>query len=165
MRNVIREEVWETNSSSVHTVTIGKPHMIWFYKSLNPIIEITIGEYGWDGDPLDTDTEKLEYAMAMVLNTEYPDFNPYDEDFEVNQDVLEALPGYQMLINAIRLHRNCSKVVISKNKHSYYPYGYIDHQSCEDYTSLQDFLDDWGIDAERFLFDNGVTVWIDNDHH
>ena len=164
MRNVVRKQVWETNSSSVHTVTIDNtPDMI--YEAANPVIEVTIGEYGWDGDPLVFFKEKLAYAMAMVLNTEYPGFYAYDEDFEINQDVLEELPGYQTLINAIRLHQDCDKIVINKNKHSYYPYGYIDHQSYEDYTSLQDFLDDWGIDAERFLFDNGVTVWIDNDNH
>lgn len=159
-----RENVFETNSSSMHTVTVrGKGDINNCYR-INDIIKVYPDEYGWDGDPCNDFDSKLAYAMSMMLHTEYPGFNQYDEMFEVDQDILEDLQGYKILIDAIREHGKCEKIVVGRSG-GYYPYGYIDHQSYEDYHSLQDFLDDWNVDAERFLFDDGVTVWIDNDNH
>lgn len=165
MKRAIRSNVWETNSSSMHTVTVRGKRNINNYNHINNIIEVYLHEYGWDGDPCDDFMSKLAYAMSMVLNTEYPSFNSYDDDFVVDQEILEELPGYKTLINAISEHGYCEKIVIKRWNGHYYPYGYIDHQSCEDYHSLQDFLDDWNVDAERYLFDDGVVVWIDNDNH
>ena len=165
MKRVMRSNVWETNSSSMHTVTVrGKRNINSNYR-INNVIEIYLEEYGWDGDPCDDLSSKLAYAMSMVLHTEYPSFNHYDEDFIVDQEILEELPGYQLLLNAIREHGYCEKIVIKRRDGAYYPYGYIDHQSFEDYSSLQDFLDDWHVDAETLLFDDNVTIWIDNDNH
>lgn len=161
-RKVIRSSMFETNSSSCHTVSVRGREMYTNY-SINSI-EITLDEYGWDGDPCDDFRSKLAYALSMVLHTEYPSFNPYDDNFIVEQEVLEQLEGYKTLLNAIRLHGKCEKIHINKTR-GWYPYGYIDHQSHEDYNSLQEFLDDWNVSAERFLFDDGVVVHIDNDNH
>jgi len=165
MKRVMRDNVWETNSSSMHTVTVRGKRNINNHYRINDIIEVYLDEYGWDGDPCDDFMSKLAYAMSMVLHTEYPSFNHYDEDFIVDQEILEELPGYQLLINAIREHGYCERIVIKRRDGAYYPYGYIDHQSFEDYSSLQDFLDDWHVDAETLLFDDNVTIWIDNDNH
>lgn len=165
MRRVMRSNVWETNSSSMHTVTIqGKRNINQYYR-VDDMIEVSLDEYGWNGYPCDDFMSKLAYAMSMVLHTEYPGFSSYDDDFVVDQDTLEELPGYKLLIDAIREHGYCEKIVIKRRDGAYFPYGYIDHQSCEYYSSLRDFLDDWNVDAEQFLFADNVTVWIDNDNH
>ena len=165
MKRVIRSNIWETNSSSSHSVAVhGERSLTDYYDKKGPeVLEVHLGEYGWSGDTCDTFLSKLEYALSMVLHTEYPDFSHYD-DFIVDQKVLEDLDGYRMIMDAIRKHFNCESILICRNN-GYYPYGYIDHQSYEDYSSLQDFLDDWNVDIERFLFDNGVYVLIDNDNH
>ena len=106
---------------------------------------------------------KLAYALSMVLHTEYPNFEYWDEHFVVDQEVLEQLEGYKTLLNAIRIHGRCENIHIKRTQ-GWYPYGYIDHQSYEDYNSLQDFLDDWHIDAEKFLFNDNVVVYILNDN-
>lgn len=165
MKRVMRSNVWETNSSSMHTVTVQGKRNINEYYRISDIIEVRLDEYGWSGDPCDDFMSKLAYAMSMVLHTEYPGFSSYDDDFVVDQDTLEELPGYKLLIDAIREHGYCEKIVIKRRDGAYFPYGYIDHQSYEDYSSLQDFLDDWNVDAEQFLFADNVTVWIDNDNH
>lgn len=164
----VRYNVWETNSSSSHTVSVrGKRNVDGDYYNCctqsNRIIKVGLDEYGWHGDPCDNFQSKLAYALSMVLNTEYPNFRYYDEDFVINQDTLEKCEGYQIILNAIRRHMDVFGILIER-KHDYYPYGYIDHQSCEDYHSLQDFLDDWNVDIERFLFDDGVVVLILNDN-
>lgn len=164
MKRVARQNVWETNSSSMHTVTVrGKKNMIRY--RFPTVIELWLGEYGWNGDPCYEFQTKLEYAMSMILHTEYPGFNQYDENFVVDQNILEGLDGYNKLIEAIRKHGECDAIIINRYNGDIYPYGYIDHQSYEDYNSLQDFLDYWNIDAERLLFDDAVVVWIDNDNH
>ena len=165
MKRVMRSNVWETNSSSMHTVTVQGKRNINEYYRISDIIEVRLDEYGWSGAPCDDFMSKLAYAMSMVLHTEYPGFSSYDDNFVVDQDTLEELPGYKLLIDAIREHGYCEKIVIERRDGAYFPYGYIDHQSYEDYSSLQDFLDDWNVDAEQFLFADNVTVWIDNDNH
>ncbi len=165
MKRVMRSNVWETNSSSMHTVTIQGKRSINQYYRVDDMIEVSLDEYGWNGCPCDDFMSKLAYAMSMVLHTEYPGFSSYNDDFVVDQNTLEELPGYKLLIDAIREHGYCEKIVIKRRDGAYFPYGYIDHQSCEDYSSLRDFLDDWNVDAEQFLFADNVTVWIDNDNH
>lgn len=163
VKKVSRRGIWETNSSSSHVVSIEKERRDTTY-NMSGDIEIYLDEYGWEGDPCDDILTKLEYAMSMVLHTEYSGFN-WDKDFVVDQNKLEGCAGYKLLLDALNTHGNkCDKVVIKKKTHTFYPYGYIDHQSCG-YKSLQDFLNDWDIDAERFLWDDNVVVWIDNDNH
>jgi len=43
--------------------------------------------------------------------------------------------------------------------------GYIDHQSHEDYESLQDFLDDYKTTIEDIILDDGIRIIIDNDNY
>lgn len=168
MKKVIRNGCFETNSSSMHSVTVrgkydyNKRHISMMLDD-NGYLEIRLDEYGWNGDPCDNWRDKLSYALCMVLSTEYPNNIIYDEYGTVDQGVLENLHGYQTLLAAIREHGYCDGIKILK-RNSWHPYGYIDHQSCE-YNSLQDFLDDWNVDAERYLFDDGVVVLIDNDNH
>ena len=166
MKRVIRRGLWESNSSSMHTVTIrGKWDGDVRHYNTDEVLEVTLDEYGWNGDPCDGFESKLAYALSMVLYTEYPGFNPYDEDFTIDYDVLEGLDGYQKLLKAVRNHCNYRIILIRKRHNDFYPYGYIDHQSVEGYSSLQDFLDDWNIDIERFLYDGNVVIHIDNDNH
>lgn len=166
MRKVIRYAIWESNSSSMHTLSVrGKRNVDSSYYPSNVNIEIRLDEYGWNGYPCDDFHSKLAYAMSMVLHTEYPGFKYYNEDFIIDQDTLESLDGYKLLLDAINKHVKCERVIIKRNNSAFYPYGYIDHQSYEDYGCLQDFLDDWNVDAERYLFDDGVVVHIDNDNH
>lgn len=165
---VIRNNVWETNSSSSHTVTVRGKRNLDNPSNMNTmenVIEISLGEYGWGGDPCYEFIEKLKYVMSMVLHTEYPSFNHYDEEFVIDDSILCELDGYKIILSAINKHWKCDAIIINRKRSHYYPYGYIDHQSYEDYHSLQDFLDDWNVDIERFLFDDGVVVHIDNDNH
>ena len=150
---VIRNSVWETNSSSMHTVSIEGKKDITKYAFVgdSKSLAVHLDEYGWSGPDCDDFMSKLEYAMCMVLMTEYPDFNYWDEHgFTVNQTVLESLDGYQLLLNAVRTQfPECEEIVIKKKS----------------YHSLKDFFEDWDIDVERYLFDYSVVVHIDNDNN
>ena len=162
MKRVIRDNAFETNSSSMHTVTVRKNRGLSTFR-IGREIRVILREYGWHGAPCGDFYSKLAYAMCMILMVEYPNFEYWNEWFELDQDILEGLPGYQLLLKAIREKADCERIVIDRNGTSY-PYGYIDHQSYEDYKCLKDFFDDWEIDAERYLFDDGVEVLILNDN-
>lgn len=153
---------WETNSSSSHT-------LVYSNECVNDLVvvdgTITIGtdEYGWVGDPCVTASEKLEYAAAMLLMTEYPNFEYWKENVKVEQEVLENLEGYKLLLEAINKEVKCNKIVIERDDNCRFPYGYIDHQSC-DYGSLASFFHCNDTDAHAFLFGK-CEVLIDNDNH
>lgn len=164
MKRVIRNGVFESNSSSMHSVSVRGERNLNEHYHPDGVIKIKLDEYGWEGSPLYDFYDKLSYAMLMVLHTEYSGFDYYDNDFTIDQEELEKLNGYKMLLEAIRKHGDCEKIIIKK-RNGYYPYGYIDHQSREYYDCLADFLEDWNVDAERFLFDDDVVVHIDNDNH
>lgn len=169
MKRVIRRNVWETNSSSSHTVSIrGKSVIDTSYNSCVTnlgIIKVTLGEYGWSGPTCYSFEDKLAYALSMVLHTEYPGFDHWDDNFVIDDEIMSELNGYKMICDAIkhRMGDNFKSIVINRD-YGEYPYGYIDHQSCY-YNSLQDFLDDWHVDIDKYLFDESVSVYIDNDNH
>lgn len=152
---------WESNSSSSHSLAYSR-------ECINDLVVVdgTIAtgtdEYGWVGDPCVTASEKLEYATVMLLMTEYPNFEYWDENVKVEQEVLENLEGYKMLLEAINEETACNKIVIKRDDYCYFPYGYIDHQSC-DYKSLASFFHCNGINAHDFLFGK-CEVLIANDN-
>ena len=152
---------WETNSSSSHSLAYSN-ECVNDLVVVDGTITTDTDEYGWVGDPCVTASEKLEYATVMLLMTEYPYFEYWDENFKVEQAVLESLDGYKLLLEAINEETACNKIVIKRDDYCSFPYGYIDHQSCE-YESLASFLHDNGVNAHDFLFGK-CEVLIDNDN-
>ena len=168
----IRYNAFETNSSSHHSLIIKKPGTM-HYGYLKPdtddnLIHVRFGEFGWGIEIYDDPATKLSYAATMVAETEK--FNSEDEFYET--------AGMRAINELIKEKCNCDGVVVDNPDfqmesytwnnitHQYMSHdGYIDHQSCEGYSSLQDFLDDWDITLERFIFDNHVDLLIDNDNH
>ena len=159
----IRNSVFETNSSSTHSVSIR--HMesgigIIDVESDNKV-HITFGEFGWEVDSYNDARTKLSYLVTMVAEFEHLDIwcsSPWDED--TLNDVLMDSEDFRTL-NAIVAERcDCDGIWVDSSE------GYIDHQSCEDYNCIQDFIDDWGIDSvEDFIFCTNITLHTDNDNH
>ena len=164
MKKEIRELVFETNSSSVHSLSIKGDYDGNVVGAFPDTVECLLGEYGWGYDRLYYVYNKLCYAMAMVLYTEYPDFRYCDQDFVIDENVLQELEGFKLIKKTVE-SKGCKELKVVIKENSCYKYGYIDHQSYEDYNNLKDFLDDWNITLDRFLFDDGVSVIIDNDNH
>lgn len=74
----IRKGVFETNSSSMHTIAIDKTAIHenpaqtrslaqWDSSDGQYIFNIRLGEYGWGYDELTTTTEKLNYLFTMTI--------------------------------------------------------------------------------------------------
>ena len=172
----IRNGVFETNSSSTHSVSISNKKSSYYDRScLNEYIEydnkihVTFGEFGWEIEHYYTPYNKLKYIVTMLAETEGRNISTVDELFETD--------GFKMINDAVADYCHCDGIWIDSNMkvdsyewngktHFYLDIdGYIDHQSHEDYSSVQDFLDDYGVDITKFIFDEGVCVITDNDNH
>lgn len=168
----IRRGVFETNSSSSHSVSINsrgelkKSYLI--VDSYDNKVHVPLGEFGWEIETYDSQLDKLSYLCTMAVET-YQGFPSVEDFFESN--------NFKIINEAIANYCNCDGIHIdTKLKVDSYTYdkkttyylehdGYIDHQSCEDYGSLQDFLDDYNTDVINFIFNSGVLVHTDNDNH
>lgn len=167
----IRYDAFESNSSSSHSLLIRKPGRMNYERikaePYDNLVHIEFGEFGWGIDTYyDTET-KLSYAATMVAETE--EFGSEDEFYKT--------AGMKAINELIQDKCHCNGVCVDypnfqlesytwngETKHYLSHNGYIDHQS-SDYKSLQDFLNDWNITLERFIFDDNVGLLIDNDNH
>ncbi len=119
----IRQSVFETNSSSTHSVSItsGTNKDLIAIPKVNDdgVVEITTNDYGWENARYNSLYDKLSYAATFALNIN-PTYNEYK----------------QMLVNVIKNITGADKVKFLKNENSFYEYGYIDHQSWDKAQSI-----------------------------
>ena len=151
----IRKNVFETNSSSSHSLAFSKKDRGYSYDlpvDEDGVLTIPFGEFGWGPDVLRTPLEKLSYYVT--------DNCPNVDEEKVWDDIIEELKEDEDIKKAIdAVMFNCPQVkeITFAPASSFYPLGYVDHQSCG--TSHED-----GIDVERLIFDNDVIIIIDNDN-
>ena len=172
----IRKSVFETNSSSTHSVSVSRKNSNYYSENCleNHIdydnkVHVEFGEFGWEWASYDSPYEKLQYIVTMLAETEGRNISTVDELFETD--------GFKLINDAVADYCNCDGIWIDSDmkmnsyewdgkEHQYLDHdGYIDHQSHEDYKSVQDFLDDYCVNVEQFIFDDGVCVITDNDNH
>ena len=158
MKKVIRRSIFETNSSSVHSISVSNTAKLSEYPEGNEdTIIITPGEYGWDGDDVAGFVEKVRYLMTMILDYEY-EWNEENHTLipdNMKLDLLKSDVNWQKICGVVREHKHKELV-------PYIPEGcrfYVDHQSC---MSLNAFLGKMSL--EEFLFNPAVVVEIDNDN-
>lgn len=173
----IRSSVFETNSSSTHSVSISRKNSKYYdASSLNFFIDdndnkvhVKFGEFGWEIESYWSPYDKLQYIVTMLVETEGNSITCVDDLFQTD--------GFKLINDAVANYCNCDGIWIDEDMkldsytwdgktHYYIDHnGYIDHQSCEDYKTVQDFLDDYCLDVTQFIFDSGVVVHTDNDNH
>lgn len=178
MKYQIRKGIWETNSSSVHSISVQNGDWVEnpsAFLKVNPDdnkVHVTFGDFGWGYDRYTNPYNKLQYALCMAVQTEKP---------ETKEDI-PSLNGYRAINDLISEKLQCDGIFIdSKMENRSYENRFgdrikyvvfdddddagIDHQSCEDYHSLQEFLDDYSITLEEFIFNTKYILIIDNDNH
>lgn len=164
----IRQNVFETNSSSSHSLCIGTNNELSpSYLSIDNVdncIHVEFGEFGWGYETTIDQYDKLSYLVTMLVETE--------GSLCKSMFDLRNTEGFQVIEKAIKEYCNCDGIIIdskigpaSWNENYTEHDGYIDHQSCEDYRSVQNFLNDYGITVEQFVFNSNINLIIDNDNH
>lgn len=192
MKRVIRHGVFETNSSSSHSVSIvggdgakgyrnmyfcvGKedlkdPLPLTVDPELNKV-KVRLGEFGWGPEAYNSMYAKLSYLLTMIAMS--------DSEIGRNQrrvyDVAEYfnLPGYKMVNDYIAKKYNCDGVFITNNitldkyidcdygSLHIEPFACVDHQSCFD--TLEDFFNAIKMDIDEFITNKDVVLFIYNDN-
>lgn len=135
----IRKNVFETNSSSVHTICIAKD---FDYNGMLPKhITFNVGGYGWGYDCLSCILERASYLYTAVL------YFDDEEKFNMNH-IVDVLNGIGV---------ECT--VVTPDEHDDY---YIDH-CCELYDWLNTIYNDDTM-LINYLFCDKSHVIIDNDN-
>lgn len=154
----IRRGVFETNSSSSHSISItGKDdNTVERLKERynGKQICIALGQYGWGYDVLKTFEERLSYIITMIVS-----YNELSYTDSTNVEEIYALDEFKEVAEILKEKLGCNYIVIEENTISDC---YVDHQSC---YSLHDFLDKFGLTLEDYLFNDKYFVIIDNDNH
>lgn len=155
----VRNNVFETNSSSTHSISISRRGSL---EKSNLMIEYDgyihthLGEYGWEVRNYYTQADRLLYLVTMAW--EKSDYCNED-DLRSAIDRFMETPEFREISDKVGKYAECSGVLLE------YEDGYIDHQSHEDYGSLNDFLGQNEIDLVEFIFRSGVIVHTDNDNY
>lgn len=161
----IRNNVFETNSSSTHSITLQglKDKMVTLYEEDN--IEIRFGEYGWEQEQYYGYQDKLSYVLTMIqyhLNYKW-DSKEVDKENIVN--TILSSKYYEWLGELVWEY--CKKTIsVKSNNDDWCPAGYVDHQST-------DVLDDWWSEdkeqfkenMKQFIFNEKYGFVTDNDNH
>jgi len=141
----IRLNVFETNSSSTHSICVAKDGNSI---KLPEKVDFKFGEFGWEHDTLQSIDEKASYLYTGIVN-HYHQINDTPEDYiEYIKNILKDL-GVEAIFQ-------------KKSTGGYWESGYIDHG-----YELTEFLDDLRKDRTKlinFLFSPLSYIITGNDN-
>lgn len=191
----IREGIFETNSSSTHSVTlrrsIDSPQKEIIVDSDN-YVHVKFADFGWGYERISDSYIKLQYLLTLAWNCNQDKIEEEYAPFEKDKDYINLfyeLDDFQNINEAVKLHCNCDGIIMDSKLTIYdseyysdeYKYKYlcinneynydchgIDHQSYEDYNCINDFLNSYNMSSiDEFIFDDNRILVLDNDnnHH
>ena len=181
MKRQIRRGVFETNSSSTHSLTWSRKSQMAPPSCLkvndDGYVEVTFGEFGWEWDEYNDPIDKLSYLVTMIAETTDSRMRNNPDEIVESKEDFENLPDFRQVSEVVANYCDCDGITLLNDvetkvsnyggKDHYYLEvdGYIDHQSCEGYNCIQDFLDDYGSPTlESYIFDYGISVRTGNDN-
>ena len=76
MKHQIRKGVFETNSSSVHAIAIGREG----WGELPEELKFTVGQFGWEQDTYTDMSDRARYLFTAICYLYYDGWEPDDEE-------------------------------------------------------------------------------------
>lgn len=157
----IRHGVFETNSSSTHSITVSS-------KNLKPpilnilddgCIHVDLGEFGWEEASYYSQNDRLSYLLTMLYELTGMGIS-YSKNYELNvMKLMLESDDFDRISDEVCSYVGVDRIVIDNI------YGYIDHQSSTDYyRTIDEFLADCGCTIKEFVFGD-VCINTDNDNH
>ena len=144
----VRLGVFETNSSSTHTIVISEGN---YYIPKQIEFNFYTGEYGWEGELYNSFEDKVSYALTYAVNY------GTRKDLSLLDKVLEET-GAIITYNGYTYDELLTKL----NEETYHSdFGYIDHQSVDDASEI--FVSEENL--VNFLFSRYSYFETDNDNH
>lgn len=164
----IRRNVFETNSSSMHSVsyTPRKENAQLDLESLKEKyngrkIVGYFGEYGLGYDVLCSLEEKLSYVLTMIR---YHEHVIDDEDVNV-LEAFKACKYFVWLSEMFNEYLGCN-LDVELSTDDYYKMGYIDHQSTDTLNNyFKNDEEEFKMSIMQLLLDDNYTIIIDDDNH
>ena len=150
-----RQQVFETNSSSTHSISISELND-------NDILDVLVpdehgniilegGEFGWEAETYYDAESKASYAAIYTMDWAREDSERFKE----------------ILINVIKEQTGCNEVIFNftneYNDKSGKEWAYIDHQSVEDKDLHYMFEDPSKL--RNFIFNKQSVLGTDNDNN
>ena len=154
----IRRGVFETNSSSTHSIHWSgrEPRLINNIDVEDGVVIGEFGEFGWEKDSFISAGVKLSYLLTFVFTGAKDDEDP--EEFLKNNP--QKMKLYRLVEQAILEHTGYP-LSVEKSTDPWFPFGYIDHQSLD----IPNDVFEGGVeDIKRFIFDPNVVLYTDNDN-
>jgi len=148
----IRNAVFETNSSSSHSISVSEVNSDELMDNVmvmneNDDVVIEPGEFGWEQEVYNDSVTKASYMLTYIKNY----CGDREEEFE------------SMFKDVIKEQTGCNDVILNESGDQYYKFGYIDHQSSSD-----DQLH-WVFESKetlrQFIFNRESILETDNDNH
>ncbi len=158
---VTRHRVFETNSSSTHSISIdGGVYTADKFPLEDGICKVHPGEFGWEEVTFRTPEVKASYCLVYVKTA----VSDTREGKKQGEEFWQART--QMLIDVLKEETGCETVeFVSYPKDMSYEWGYIDHQShigdgdaCGEAFESKKSLRD-------FIFNPKSFLSTDNDNH
>lgn len=142
MMKQIRRGVFETNSSSMHSITIADKEGLYDTLAVQDdgTVVLHSGEFGWDEETFTDAATKAAYCWQTVME---------------NEGLLK------MLKEVILTQTGAIFVTMLPDNDEYWPYGYIDHKSSG--IALDAFKSKETL--REFIFNTNSELVIDNDNH
>lgn len=160
MKTKVRKNVFETNSSSTHSICVTKNNIL---DEKQNHIEFTIGEFGWEIDEYCSPYTKAQYLYTGLLD------NGREDLIENIKSILDS--------NGITYEFETPQYWTSSDGYKCLDNGYIDHSNeldefltiCCDEDKLMRFL----FSSESFIitgndnddYDVGINVSYDHDEY
>lgn len=166
MRRQVRRNVFETNSSSMHSLSIAKKGVTEYLhvdEYTNKVIT-EFGEFGWGYEEYNDPETKLSYLVTMLVETHSDCYSLEElyntEDFKKINDIVAA----RCECDGVEINEKITQMVsFDGKKYDWNSHeGYIDHQSVE---AIDTLLERYNCTIEEFIFDKGITLVIDNDNY
>ena len=153
MQTQIRQSVFETNSSSSHSLTVANfkagDVLDTLYPNSEGSIIVEAREFGWEWEDYNDPTSKLAYCAI------------YARDWVGNEDISKYL---KILTTVVRDHVGDIDVEfpLDVSKSGYFEKGYIDHQSVENHDL--DYLFEDPEQLRQFIFNPKSKLKTGNDN-
>jgi len=158
MNQVKRTGIFETNSSSTHSITIEGGEYIPDMLDITSWGTVVIypGEFGWDECTYRDAITKASYALTWIKCME-SSYDATPKQVQTWSDMLKKV--------ILDTDDQAKEVAFEKSTSKYHEWGYIDHQSIEG---------DGGVGAEAFeseknlrdfIFNRKSVLITDNDNH
>ena len=158
---VTRANVFETNSSSSHSLVIGRKQMV--EKDFPEELVIYPGEFGWGPDYVTGPEDKTRY---LVTGIQY--LRPYISDYEVYKALKVGETTQWELISEIwKEYTNTTLIYKESSEDEFWEKGYIDHQSVDICLDMWKCSEDRNKVKEKlkdFIFNNQYEINISNDN-